>query len=104
MHYAELGPAAADPIKDCETRGRSGSCSAAGGAVGEIAVEADHAEIDTPIDADHAGVFRDRVIHRVPRTVIDHRSGGAEPARNALRGPRQQRRLLDVFDADDLQP
>src|ERR1700722_542953 len=84
----------------CELR----ACCAAGRPVGQIAVEAYDAEIDAPIDADHAGIFCDRIKDRVPRAVVDNRGTAAEAARNALRGPGQERCLFDVLDADNLQP
>src|ERR1700761_5966684 len=90
--------AGGERARDLRARG------AASGPIGQIAVETDDAEIDAPIDADHAGIFCDRIIDRVPRAVVDNRGTATEAARNALRGPGQQRRLLNILDADDLQP
>src|ERR1700729_1599905 len=71
--------------------------------VGPMAIEPRDAEVDPVIHADHAGIFADRIIDRVPGGVIDDRDAAAEAARDRLCRPRQGVELLDIFQADNAQ-
>src|SRR4029078_1128897 len=75
----------------------------AGGIVGPVAVEADHAPVDAPPGAAGAGVVADRVVDPPPRAVAHHRVPGAEAARNRGVVPRPPGSLADALDAVCLQ-
>src|SRR5215472_8671935 len=73
----------------------------AGRVVGPVAVEPDHAPLDPPVGADHAGVLLDRIVDRVPAAVGDLDAAAAEAPRDALRRPGAERGLADILETDD---
>src|ERR1044072_9682088 len=78
---------------------------AAGGIVGPVAVEPDHAPFDTPAHPEPAGVLRDRVMDRVLGAIGSVGDAVAEAARDRLRGagPGPEGDLADTVDSQDLQ-
>src|SRR4051794_28001482 len=78
---------------------------AAGGIIGPVAVEPDHAPFHPPADAKPAGGFQDRVMDRVACPVRDARDAAAEAARDRLgcAAPRPECRFPDPVDAENFQ-
>src|SRR4030088_128969 len=80
---------------------RSGPRHLAGRIVGPVAVEADHAPLDTPIGTDHAGVLGDGVVDGVLAAVGDFDDAAAESTWDGLCGPRTKCRFADLREIDD---
>src|SRR4051794_9618843 len=83
---------------DHDRPSKSGLGGLAGGGVGPVAVEADHAPLHAPTGADHAAVLDDRVFHRAPLAVGDQGAAGAEPARDGAVSPGPERDLANLLD------
>src|SRR5581483_12056859 len=75
----------------------------AGGIIGPVAVEADHAPLDAPADAEPAAGLVDRIADLMARAVGDVRDAAAEPSRERLCGPRPPGHLANPLDPDDLE-
>src|SRR6476620_9122845 len=73
----------------------------AGRVVRPVAIEADHAPLDTPAGADHPGVLGDRVVDGMLAAVGDLDDPATEAARNAVGRPGAERGLADPFEIDD---
>src|SRR4051794_4298056 len=69
--------------------------------IGPIAVEAEHAVIDTPGYADEAEPLPDRVIDPALHAVRQDRRSGAEPARDVVQTVGTPRDRADFFVARD---
>src|SRR5215831_11044971 len=82
---------------------RSGSRHLAGGTVGPVAIEPDHAPLDPPAGADHAGVLGDAVVDRLLAAVRGLDDTAAEAARNAVGGPRPKGGLAQPLEIHDLE-
>src|SRR5438128_957914 len=97
--------AALPPVDSPESRQTLRPRHAAGGIVGPVAVEPDHAPLHAPANAEPAGIFANRIVDGMGRAIRDPRDPAAEAARDRLRRalPGAERGLADAIDADDFQ-
>src|SRR5690606_38676415 len=86
-----------------EGGGWSGPGRAASGAIGEVAVDADHAPFHAPGGADQSAVLDDGIADRPPAPVRGLGAAAAEAAGHGAGRPRPERHLPNAVEGHDLQ-